>query len=125
MISRKQILWVDGFAGAIAGVAVLLASGWLCDLYRLPVSLLVFIGTANLVYGCYSISLASRARRPKILILLLVVANLSWAVLCLRWAFVYAETASFFGLAQFIAEAIFVAGLASLEWRWRGQLLTA
>ena len=85
MISRKQILWVDGFAGAIAGVAVLLASGWLCDLYRLPVSLLVFM----------------------------------------RWAFVYAETASFFGLAQFIAEAIFVAGLASLEWRWRGQLLTA
>lgn len=123
MIPRK-LLWVDGLAGAIVGVFVLLAITWLREWYRLPMNLLLLNGAANLTYACYSLSLAMRTRRPKVLILLLIVANLTWAVLCLRWTFVYAGTASLFGLAHLIGEALFVGGLASLEWRWREQLQT-
>ncbi len=101
---------------------MLLASSWLRELYRLPQNLYLLIGLANMAYGCYSLSLASRARRPKALILLLIVANLTWALLCVRWALVYATTASLFGLAHLMAEALFVGGLACLEWRWREQL---
>lgn len=124
MMPRK-LLWVDSLTGAIVGVIVLLAITWLREWYRLPMNLLLLNGAANLTYACYSLSLAMRTRRPKVLILLLIVANLTWAVLCLRWAFVYAGTASLFGLAHLIGEALFVGGLASLEWRWREQLRTA
>jgi hypothetical protein len=122
---RRNLLWIDGLAGAVAGVAMLLARNWLSDWYRLPRDLLLLIGAANLAYGAYSLSLAKRARRPKALILLLIIANLTWAVICLRWAFVFADAASLLGLVQLVGEALFVGGLASLEWRWREQLQSA
>ncbi len=56
--------------------------------------------------------------------MLLVVANLTWALLCLRWVFVFSQTASPFGLAHLLLEALFVGGLACLEWRWRELLQT-
>lgn len=125
MVLRRKLLWVDGLAGAVAGVAVLLLGGWLSKWYRLPQDFLFFIGLVNLAYGSYSLSLARRARRPKTLILLLVVANLTWAVLCFRWVVVFGETASLFGLAHLVGEGLFVGGLACLEWRWRELLRTA
>lgn len=124
MMPRK-LLWVDGLGGAIAGVAMLLASNWLGEWYQLPINLLLLNGAANLTYASYSLSLAMRTRRPKALILLLIAANLMWAMLCLRWVFVYAGTASLLGLAHLVGEVLFVGGLASLEWRWREQLQTA
>jgi hypothetical protein len=124
MIPRK-LLWVDGLAGATAGAAVLLASRWLSDWYRLPLDLLFLIGMANLVYASYSLSLAIRPKRSKRLIVLLIFANLVWAVICLRWAVVFAGTASLLGLVHLVGEALFVAGLAGLEWRLREQLQTA
>lgn len=121
----RKLLWVDGLAAAVAGGAVLLASSWLSGWYRLPQDLLFLTGMVNLAYVSYSLSLAMRPKRPKKLILLLVIANLVWAVLCLRWAVIFAGTASLFGLAHLVGEALFVGGLASLEWRLREQLRTA
>ena len=122
MIITRKLLWIDGLAGAVAGVIVLLASSWLSRLYRLPLDMLLLMGVANLVYASYSLSLAMRSKRPKSCILLLVVANLAWAVICLRWAVIFAGTASVFGLAHLMGEAVFVVGLASIEWRSREQL---
>ncbi|MFN0107485.1 MAG: hypothetical protein ACKVZH_01420 [Blastocatellia bacterium] len=124
IMTPRKLLWVDGLAGATVGVAMLLLERWLRDFYQLPLNLYLLISLANLAYGCYSLTLASRAKRPKFLILLLIVANLTWAALCARWVFVYATTASFFGLAHLLAEALFVGGLACVEWRWREQLQT-
>ncbi len=121
----RELLWVDGLAGATAGVAVLAIGGWLSKWYQLPRDLLFLIGWVNLAYGSYSLSLAARRRRPRALIVLLVGANLTWAVFCLPWAVVFSETASLFGLAHLVGEALFVGGLACLEWRWRELLLTA
>jgi hypothetical protein len=124
MHAMKNLLWVDCVAGALAGVLVLMFSGWLSGLHALPRELLLLNGAVNLLYASCSFSLAVRARRPRSLITLLVFANLSWAVVCLCLAAVFAGSATVFGIGHLVGEAIFVGGLAGLEWRWRDQLLT-
>ena len=121
----RRLLWVDCLAGALVGVAVLSLSGWLSDLHGLPRGVLLFTGAANLAYASYSFSLAVRARRPRRRIVLLVVANLTWAVVCLGLAAAFSASATGFGLGHLIGEALFVGGLAGLEWSQRDRLLTA
>lgn len=121
----KKLLWVDCIAGALAGVTMLILSGWLSSLYALPRELLLFNGAVNVLYASSSFSLAIRARRPGSLINLLVFANLAWAVVCLWLVRVFTGSATWFGIGHLVAEAVFVGGLAGLEWRWRDQLLTA
>ena len=78
-----KLLWIDSSAALLAGGLVLALSGWLSKLHALPGGLLVLTGGVNLLYGSYSFSLAVRAQRPRVLITVLVVANLSWAAVCL------------------------------------------
>ncbi len=120
----KHLLWIDCIAGALAGVAVLLLLDWLAALYGMPRELLVFIGVANVLYASYSFSLAVRRTRSPDLLNALIVANGVWALVCIGMAVRWAGTASLFGLAHLLAEALFVGGLARLEWTWRAQLLT-
>lgn len=121
----NKLLWIDCTAAALAGVVVLVCSGWLSQWYALPRALLLFVGVVNLLYASCSFSLAVRAKRPQALIVLLVIANGLWAAACLVMAARFAGTATFFGLAHLLGEAVFVGGLACLEWKWRRQLLTA
>lgn len=125
METRKRILWVDGLAGLFVGVCTLGLNGWLSAFYGLPQSLVLFIGGANLAYGTYSTSLALRAIRPPKLIILLVVLNFCWTVVCISMVILYGPRATFFGLAHIVLEGLFVTGLAWIEWRWRDQLVTA
>ncbi len=119
------LLWIDSIAGLLVGVLTLSLSGWLSELYRLPMRLVLVMGGANLVYGTYSFFLARQPARPRARIGFLVVANGLWGVLCAATAVVVFRSASFFGLAHLIAEALFVAGLATLEWRHRERLRKA
>jgi hypothetical protein len=121
----RNLLWIDCIAGALAGVLVLLLSDWLSRLYSLPPRLLIFMGLVNLIYASYSFSLAIRRARPKALIILLAVANGTWTLVCLALATHFFETATFLGIGLLVFEAIFVGGLASLEWKWRDHLLSA
>lgn len=121
----RDLLWVDCGAALLAGLVLLLLSSWLSQLYALPHGFLMGMGVANLAYGTYSLSLARRARRPRSLLVLLVVANATWAALCGLAAVRLAGTASAFGLAHLVGEGLFVGGLAALEWRRRERLLTA
>lgn len=125
MYVLSRLLWVDCTAGALAGAAMLVLSGWLTRPYALPHGLLVLMGAVNLLYAAYSLSLAVLARRPKGLVNLLVFANGTWAAVCLGWAVVFAESASPFGLGHLVGEALLVGGLAGLEWRYRDLLLKA
>jgi hypothetical protein len=120
----KNLLWADCIAGALAGVMVLMLSGWLSGLHGLPRELLLVNGAVNLLYASYSFSLARRLHRPRALINLLVFANLAWAVACLGLVGVFVGPATVFGIGHLVFEALFVGGLAGLEWRWRDQLLT-
>ncbi|WP_412069423.1 hypothetical protein [Rubrivirga sp. IMCC43871] len=125
MHACRRLLWIDCAAGALVGAATLGTLGWLSELYLLPREQVLLIGGANLTYAAYSFALAIRPRRPLALLVLLVLANATWAVLCARWAVLYADTASAFGLAHLVAEAVIVGGLAAAEWRCRGVLRTA
>ena len=120
----RGLLWIDCIAGALAGVLVLLFSEWLSRLYSLPPKILYFMGLVNLLYATYSLSLAKRRTRPRALITLLAMANGAWAFVCLGLATHFFETATFLGIGLLVGEAIFVGGLACLEWKWRDQLLS-
>jgi hypothetical protein len=122
---HRKLLWIDCGAALLAGVAVLSLSTWLSQLYAIPRGLVVATGVANLAYGTFSLSLARRARRPRSLIVLLVMANAAWVVVCALAAVLLAGTASAFGLAHLIGEGLFVGGLAALEWNERERLLGA
>lgn len=125
MLLLRKLLWVDCGAAFLAGVAMLFLSAWLSRLYALPEGLLVAMGVVNLGYGAFSFSLARRARRPRPLIVLLVVANATWAGLCGLAAVLLAGPASAFGVAHLVGEGLFVGGLAGLEWSQRERLLIA
>jgi hypothetical protein len=118
----RDLLWIDGSGGMVVGVVVLLLHEWIAGIERLPVDFVRMMGVANVLYGSYSLTLASRRTRPAALILLLVVANAAWGVACMRWAIGYAETASIFGLAHLVSEGAYVMVLAAFEWRWRERL---
>jgi hypothetical protein len=119
---RRRILWIDGIAGLLAGVLLLVALDPLEGLYNISRETLSFIAFINLTYATYSLSIAMLRKRPIALIVILVIANLAWSINCLRLAFLFQDTASIFGLTQLVGEAIFVGGLACLEWRYRKLL---
>jgi len=119
----KNLLWIDCIAGGLVGTLTLIFSAWLSQLYGLPRELLIIFGLANVLYGCYSFSLAMRKRRPMNLIILLVIANAVWAVICFILAANYATTATILGQIQLVGEGIFVGGLALIEWKHREKLL--
>lgn len=121
--SRRNLIWFDGSAGAAVGVFMLLLAPWLEGLYELPLGFIYFVGGANLTYGIYSLTLASRKRRPMRFVQILAVANMVWGVLCFYWFFQYLGEAGFLGLGHLFLEGVFVGGLGMVEWRWR-ELLT-
>ena len=120
----RGLLWIDCAAGAVAAVTVVVLSPWLSRLYGLPLNVLLFIGAANLLYASYSFSLARRRTRPISLIKLLVYANAAWVLVCIGLAVSFWGRATVFGLAHLIGEALFVGGLAALEWTQRDRLAT-
>ena len=120
-----RLLWIDCIGAALAGTAVLGLSGWLSRLEGLPQSVLVFTGVANLLYGAFSFSLAVRAERPMALLRLLVAANLLWVPVCLGLLAAFSATATPWAAAHLVGEAIYVGGLAVLEWRNRHRLASA
>ena len=120
---KRKLLWVDGLGALIVGSLVLLMSGWLSKWYQLPQELLIFMGIINMIYGSYSTSLAINSKRPKIRILLLVGANLAWALVCFVLLSKFSKTATIYGYAHLLGEGLYVGGLAYLEWRWRELLL--
>ena len=116
---RYRILWIDGIAALLAGIFVLLTTDWLTEWYNMPREMLLFIAVVNLTYATYSLSIAMLKKRPLVLIIILVIANLIWATNCLRLAVIFSDNASIFGLTHLVGEAMFVGGLAYLEWRYR------
>lgn len=120
-VPLRKLLWVDCTAGLLVGLVVVSLSARLADLYAMPRALVVGMGAANVCYGTFSLSLAVRSHRPLSLVVLLVAANATWAMLCAVGACILWGTASYFGLAQLVIEGLFVGGLARLEWAGRAD----
>lgn len=117
-----MILAVDAGAGATAGLLVLALRGWLADLYGFAPSIVTLVAAANLAYACYSGTLSVRAalgRAPsRAAIAALVAANAAWVLVCAGLAAHTWPTATAFGLAHLALEALFVGGLAGVEYRF-------
>ena len=118
-----RLLWVDCTAGALVGIAVLLLHNLLSQWLGLPKDVLLFTGAANILYACYSFSLAVRQKRSHASILMLIIANAAWVPVCLYLAATHWSTAHLLGLSHLFLEALFVGSLALLEWRYRDQLI--
>lgn len=125
MRSPKSLLWIDCTGGLVVGALVLAFAPWLSTLYAMPVGFVIVTGAANLAYGGFSFSLARRAVRPRWQLLLLVAANIGWAVFCAVATAVLSTQASRYGLAHLVIEGVYVGGLGLLEWKYLDALLTA
>jgi hypothetical protein len=122
--NAKSLLWIDCLGGLVVGVLVFTLSSWLSGFYAMPEPFVIALGAANLTYGAFSLSLARRTVRPRALLLLLIGANLAWAVFCVIASIILAAQASAYGLALLLFEGVFVGGLGLLEWRFLDALLT-
>lgn len=126
---RARLPWIDAFAGLLVGLIVIAFVKPLSRFYSLPLQVLTFTAAANLGYSVLGFgvaglpSRASSARRA--LLGVLVVANCTWALICIGLAVRFGSAASPFGLAHFLGEASFVVTLAALEWRHRAAILAA
>jgi hypothetical protein len=118
----RNILWIDCFAAALGGMAVLAFSDWLSRLHELPNPVLIAIGLVSLFYAAYAFALARQSRRCVPLVVVLACANASWALVCLGLVAHFLGRISLWGMTHLIGEALFVASLAYLEWTHRHAL---
>ena len=117
-----RLLWLDCSAGASVGLVVLLFHEWFSETYGFSPEFTLFLGGANLGYGCFSFALAVRRRRSTLHFKTLVAANLGWAALCFISVLWLWNEASVLGIGHLVLEGVFVGGLGGLEWRSRHRL---
>jgi len=115
------IVWMDSLAGCSVGLAMLALSPWLPTLYGLVPELYLFIAIANLSYGLFSGSLAMTATRSgklsRVGMNCLVLANSAWAIACALMLLATWSDSTVFGTVHLGLEALFVGGLATVEFR--------
>ena len=121
----RRLLLFDGLAGLISGLAVLSLSGFLSRLYQIPWTFFIFHGGISLSYATYSLTLANQRVRPPWRVNLLIGANLTWATLCLFFAYWFWSPDMFLGSIHLALEWLFVGGLGLYEWRNRDQLASS
>lgn len=116
------ILWLDCIGGIFVGVCVLIFANQICKLESLPLSVVVFMGIANLVYGLYSLFVTTRRVRHVNLVKLLACANMAWLLVCLGVAVTYWNQINGLGLLHVLGEGAYVFLLGLTEWRLKDEL---
>ena len=117
--SLRALLWIDCCAGAVVGCVglALTIGGVLSSLTGFPDWLLVLVGSANLLYAVSAFCIASASRPNARAVRLLALANAAWSLVCVCIVCIFFGTATLLGVGYLMAEAAFVACLASLELR--------
>ncbi len=120
MPSRAMpLLSTDALAGLVVGIATLIATPYLADWYGWSKGFVLFMGGANVVYGCWSGMMTLRLRRTarlsRWMVFVLVYANGAWGVQCVVQMVRLRESATYLGLGHLFLEALFVGGLAIIE----------
>ncbi|MCQ8849324.1 hypothetical protein NQT74_12075 [Alteromonas stellipolaris] len=114
-----NVLHVDGSAGLAVGLVLFALAEWVSELYRLPLNVILFLASANILYGCYALALALSNQRSLMAIKVLSIANSVWVVICVAIVVLYVQTASPVGFLFIGGEALFVGVLAVYEWKNR------
>ena len=117
-----SLLRIDAAGGLVVGSLFLAGSAWIAPLLGLPRPLIVGVALANLAYGCFSFTLNRRPQRPLALLNTLIIGNVAWGVLCLGIAAYVWSDATVLGRLHVLLEAVLVAGLGLVEWRYRDAL---
>ena len=104
-------LVVGGVGLALTGMGVL------DEVLGLSQAVLFVVGGANILYGSFALSIVVSSPPKTSRIALLIGANLVWCAVCLLLLAHHADGASLLGRVYLLGEAVFVGGLAALEWR--------
>jgi hypothetical protein len=96
-------------------VLVLILSGFLSRFYQIPWMFFILHGVVSLSYATYSLTLANQRARPLWRINLLIRANLTWAALCLLFAYWFWSPNKFLGSLLLGLDCPFVGGLGLYE----------
>lgn len=123
MLRAHALLLIDCSGALLVGTSFLLFHRFVHDVSGLSERLILFMGGANLLYGAYSLSLLIPGRATSRAVAMLVAANLCWAAVCGTLAASYGGLASPLGIVWLILEGVFLAVLASLQWRHRRQIV--
>lgn len=118
----SRILWVDCLGGLVVGLLVLFGREQICEWENLPLSIVVGMGAANLLYGSFSLYVTLQQRRPRRLVEMLAVANIAWLLVCLAIVLKHSSEMSLVGFVHVIGEGVYVAALGIMEWSWRTEL---
>jgi hypothetical protein len=116
--SIKKLLWIDASAAFLATSILFMFKTQLSPLFSLPENIL----TAQLIiafcYGCFSFYLAKSTAPTQIMLNTLVIGNAIYALICLFLLAFFYNTATVFGIAYLLFDAVIVAFLATIEWRF-------
>ena len=93
--------------------------------FSLPRGLLTMLACISVTYALYSGALAYLRSRSRVLLIILVIANVAYAVWCCFLIAHFRGAANSLGIGYMALEALFVATLAVVEWRaiwceWNG-----
>jgi hypothetical protein len=114
-----NVLHFDGSAGLTMGMLLLVFVQAFSEIYSMPKNVILFLASANIFYGIYALLLAIRRERSTASVVTLSFANGFWAFVCLTLITLHFHIASFVGIAFLIGELLFVAFLATYEWKNR------
>ncbi|MFY7856609.1 MAG: hypothetical protein ACOVQT_10755 [Rubrivivax sp.] len=119
MQSMRRLLRADCVAGLTVGSVGLALTGFgvLGEVLGLSQTVLFVVGGANVLYGLFAGSILLLPGPQTGRIALLIAANFVWCAACLLMVALHAHSASMLGWVYLLGEAVFVGGLAALEWR--------
>ena len=118
----RRILAFDCGAACVAGLVVVSLHKWLATVYGLPQELVRAMGVVNLLYACYSGSLAWRVNHrgnvSRSAVEVLVTGNFGWTLICGAIIVLHFSGLNPLGVALVSGEALFVGALAAVEARF-------
>jgi hypothetical protein len=109
-------LLLDAVATAASGFAMLLFAAELESALRLPATLMTYAGIFMLAYALVVAIFGTRTTLPRWAVWAVIVGNTLWAIDCIALAFAGIFAPSALGIAFLLTQAVFVLGLAELQY---------
>lgn len=115
----RRVLWVDGVAGLATVASLLLAPAVFSSMYGFPPRLVQGSAAALLVYAALIATLIFKPGQSAFRLGVLVGGNVAWVAASAWVAFGSGLELTPIGRAYVVGQAVFVAALAALEYRFR------
>ncbi len=119
----RNALRIDAVASVLVGLPMAAAAHPLAAALGLPVPLLFWAGVICLPYAAILWWMSGQAELPSQAVITVVSGNALWVAGCLALAFAGWTLPTALGVAFLVAQAVFVALFAELQWfGWRRSL---